>query len=206
MKKIIVVLIAAVGFMVVFSDDVYADCIKFYGGGEICGYSNRFRIVKKVRVVGESTEWEDKVLKVASDDIVEFQITVENRSDDEADGPENFDDFEIEDLLPSEMEWISGHGLTESWDGFQPGEEITFTIVARLKKSEFDGDRNFEKCVVNKVELYWDDDFEDSDVATVCYGDADVEELPATGANELVAVAGAFMTAAGFVLKRKNRI
>jgi SNF2 family DNA or RNA helicase len=52
----------------------------------------------------------------------------------------------------------------------------------------------------------WDDDFEDSDIAIVCYGDADVDELPATGANELFALAGAVMLGASMVLRVNEHV
>lgn len=212
--KMIVGMITAVVVTIISTQDVYADCIEYYGGGETCNYGMRFKIEKEVRVKDENEDWEDKVRNVAEDDEVEFKITVENKSDDEADDYEDFDDFDYKDILPDEMERIGGEGLTESWDDFEPGEKKTFIIKARVREEEYDREGSFEKCVVNKVKLYWDGSLEGSDSATVCYdkrggevlGSYDVRELPATGPSEVIALTGALMVIAGVTLKRKTRL
>jgi len=175
---------------------VYADQ---YGGG--CDDCNtRFRITKEVRIEGDNS-WKDKITEVGEDDIVEFRITIKNKSDDEAD---RADDMKMEDFLPDEMYRVGGSGLTEYWDDFEPGEEKKFTIKARVESGEYDRDVEFEKCVVNKAELRWDGDFEGSDTATVCYGNIEPSELPKTGGFSNLALAGLGFLTVGLVTKKKS--
>lgn len=199
-RKIIVSAFITAILAVVYGGSVYAECTPIYGGGEICIYDNRFEIDKDVRVEDEDEDWEDKVTDVAEDDIVEFRIKIKNKSDDEVD---SFDNMKIEDFLPDEMERTGGDRLTEYWDDFDPGETKTFYIEARVDEDEYDREVNFEKCVVNRVELRWDGDYQGSDTATVCYGDEEITELPDTGANEIVALIGFGLIAAGIIV-RKN--
>ncbi len=198
-KNLILGILVGTLLLVVNIGYVSAECESTYGGGETCLINKRFEIDKKVRVEDEDDSWEDKVMDVAEDDVVEFRIKVKNKSDEEAD---DFDDMKIEDFLPDEMYRVGGSGLTEYWDDFEPGESKTFKIKAKVEKDEYDRDKDFEKCVVNKVELTWDDEFEGSDTATVCYGDEDIKELPDTGSNEIVALLGAGMILAGILIKK----
>lgn len=183
---------------------VFADCESTYGGGEKCEVNKRFEIEKKVRIEdSDDDDWEDKVMDVESDEVVEFKIKVTNNSDDEADSA---DDMRIEDNLPDEMERVGGSGLTEYWDDFEPGETKTFYIRAKISEDEYDSDKDFEKCVVNKVELEWDGDFQGSDTATVCFGNEDVKKLPDTGTTDVFAITGAISLLAGMILRIKNKI
>ncbi len=179
-------------------DDVEYDenCEPTYGGGQTCIYNKSFEIDKDVRIEGDD-DWEDKVTDVEADDIVEFRIRVKNVGDIEV------DNMKMEDFLPDEMEKVSGD-LTEYWDDFEPGETKEFKIKAQIDEDEFDRE-NFEKCVVNKVEVSYDGDFEGSDTATVCYGDAEVTELPETGAGATLALAltGLSSITAGAFIRRK---
>jgi hypothetical protein len=176
-------------------------CKETYGGGETCLVNKRFKIEKKVRI-GDSGDWKDKVTKVEEDDEIQFKIKIKNLSDEEAD---DFDDMKMEDKLPSELTRTGGDGLTEYWEDFAPGEEKTFIIKAKVKDSEFDRDEDFEKCVVNKAQVKWDDETEGSSTATVCYGNAEPKELPKTGAVDFMAIAGAGFTALGLALKKLNK-
>lgn len=182
--------------------NVYAyECETLYGGGEKCIVNKRFEIDKDVRIEGDN-EWKDKVTDVEKDEIVEFKIKIKNRSDEEAD---EFDDMKMEDFLPDEMEKVGGSGLTEEWDNFEPGESKTFIIKAVVKDSEYDRDTEFEKCVVNKAEVRWDDNFEGSDTATVCYGNVEASELPKTGAESVLGLAGLTSLALGLLIKKFNK-
>lgn len=189
---------------VTYGAQVYAGCTSTYGGGEICIYNKRFEIDKDVRVEEKDDDWEDKVMDVEKDDIVEFRIKIKNRSDEDIDDEADisFDNMKMEDFLPDEMERVGGSGLTEYWDDFEPGETKTFYIEAKVKEEEYDRDVDFEKCVVNKAEVEWDGEFEGSDTATVCYGDEDVTELPETGSNEIVALIGFGLIAAGILVRK----
>lgn len=177
-----------------------ASCKSNYGGGETCIVNKRFEIEKKVRIEGDD-DWEDKITGVKENEVVEFRIRIKNKSDEEAGG---FDDMKMTDYLPSEMYRIGGSGLTEYWDDFEAGEREEFIIKAKIDSEEFDRDDNFEKCVVNKAKVEWDDKFEGSDTATVCYekGDVTVTELPDTGAGSTVALIGAGLLVAGLILKK----
>src|SRR3989344_9498318 len=170
LKKFIVFAIVT-SFMLVSMINVYADdCDPTYGGGNYgggtCIINKRFSIEKEVRIEGDN-EWKDKITGVEADDVIEFKITVENLSDEEAD---EFDNMKVEDFLPDELERVGGSGLTEYFDNFGSGDEKTFTIEAQIKSDEFDRDDNFEKCVVNKAEVSYDGEFEGADAAAVCYG------------------------------------
>jgi len=200
LSKIIISAFITAILAVMYGGQVYAGCKSTYGNGEICIYNKRFEIDKDVRVEEKDDDWEDKVMDVEVDDIVEFRIKIKNKSDDELD---SFDNMKMEDFLPDEMERVGGSGLTEYWDDFEPGDTKTFYIEAKVKSEEYDRDVDFEKCVVNKAEAEWDGEFEGSDTATVCYGDEDITELPETGSNEIIALIGFGLIASG-VLVRKS--
>lgn len=185
---------------VVLPRSVYAGCTTNYGGyGETCIYNKSFEIDKDVRVEDEDDDWEDKVTDVAEDDVVEFRIKVENV------GEVTVDNMKMEDFLPDEMERVGGSGLTEYWDDFEPGDKKEFTIKAKVKEDEYDRE-NFEKCIVNKAEIEYDGDFEGSDTATVCYGNAEITELPDTGPTTGVAlsIGGLVMMFAGILVKKQT--
>lgn len=183
MKKILPNLIVVVGmlFILTSTSKVYADCESNYGGGETCIYNKSFKVTKQVRIEGDD-DWEDKITNVDPDDVIEFRIKITNVGEVEV------DDMEYKDKLPSELVRVGGDGLTEDWDNFSEDESVTFKIKAQIDSDEFDRTDNFEKCVVNKVEVKYDGNFEGSDTATVCYGDADITELPETGAGTTVAL------------------
>ncbi|MBU1132880.1 MAG: hypothetical protein ABIA11_00825 [Patescibacteria group bacterium] len=192
-KKLIALVIFA-SFMFLNGASVYAN----YGGGEV---NKRFKITKQVRLEGDNS-WKDKVTNVKEGEVIEFRITVENLSDEEAD---EFDNMKIEDFLPDELFRVGGSGLTEYWDNFGSGEEKKFTIEVKVEFNEYDRDITFEKCIVNKVELEWDGEFEGSDTATVCYGNEEPSELPKTGYTSTLAIAGLATLVAGLFAKKFGR-
>jgi hypothetical protein len=201
--KNLIVSLAFVAISFAVSSTVYAcnedsnDC--GYGEKEIV--NKRFSIEKKVRIEGNDS-WKDKVTGVEEDDIVEFKIKIKNLSDDKAADEIDFDNMKMEDILPDEMFRVGGSGLTEYWDDFEPGETKTFKLEAKVDADEYDNDKDFEKCVVNKAKTYWDGEFEGSDTATVCYSDIDEPtELPETGVMSTMLVAGALMVASGILIK-----
>ncbi|MBW6441963.1 DUF11 domain-containing protein [Patescibacteria group bacterium] len=202
-KNLIFVL--SFGFLsfILGSQKIYADsrCEAVYGGGEVCVYDTIFKITKEVRIQGD-TDWKDKVTDVEDGDVVEFRITVTNKSDDEANSA---DDMKMEDFLPSELSRIGGSDLTEYWDDFLPGEVKKFTFEAKVKSSEYDKDVEFDKCVVNKAELRWDGDFQGSDTATVCYGNIEPAELPKTGAFSTLGLSGLGLLISGLVSKKSSK-
>ncbi len=195
------ILVSLILVSITSSKQVFADnkCKQTYGGGEICNKS--FRITKEVskdkdgnykdKIVLDTDEWNDTFY---------FRIKVENVGEVEV------DNMKYEDFLPDELEYVDSgsDGLTEEWDNFEPGETVEFFIRAKVDKDEFDNEKEFEKCVVNKVELEYDGNFEGSDTATVCYGDAEISELPKTGAGSSLAllVAGLALISTGTLVKK----
>ena len=166
--------------------------------GEEEEYNLRFKIVKEVRIQGDS-EWKDKVTDVKEGEVVEFRIKIRNRSDGPADAT---DDMKMEDFLPEEMTKVGGNGLTEEWDNFDPKDEKVFIIQAKVDSDEYDRDVEFEKCVVNKAELRWDGEFQGADTATVCYGNVQPSELPKTGALSTMGLSGLVLLVSGLISKK----
>jgi hypothetical protein len=79
-------------------------------------------------------------------------------------------------------------------------------MSVKVKDSEFEGKKNFEKCVINKAYIYKGDKEKDSSTATVCFGDgAKIASLPKTGANSLVLGVSLITTLLGFGLTRFRR-
>ena len=192
--KVIFVAFVTVTFVVMNTSYAFAD-ESDYGGTEIKNKS--FRIEKEVRVEGDN-EWKDKVTDVEEDETVEFRIEVKNVGEVEV------DDMKMEDFLPDEMDRVGGDGLTEYWDDFEPGDKVTFKIKAEIDEDEYDRE-NFDKCIVNKAEIRYDDDFEGSDTATVCYGDGEITELPETGAGATVAFLGICLVLLGVFIKKSKK-
>lgn len=158
----------------VMQGEVLATCTSDGAYGQTCTTDESFTIEKKVRIKG-TTNWSDKVTNVKEDQTVEFRIIVKNTGD------ESESKMKTVDTLPDEMSRTGGAGLTENWDNFNDGDEKEFIIESKLKATEFATNKNFEKCVVNKVDLYQNEDHKGSDTATVCYNNAQVQELPKTG-------------------------
>ena len=199
-KKLIALFSFGFVFFLLGGQKIYAssDCETVYGGGEVCVYDTRFKIVKEVRIQGD-TEWKDKVTDVKEGEVVEFRIKIRNRSDGPADAT---DDMKMEDFLPEEMTKVGGNGLTEEWDNFDPKDEKVFIIQAKVDSDEYDRDVEFEKCVVNKAELRWDGEFQGADTATVCYGNVQPSELPKTGALSTMGLSGLVLLVSGLISKK----
>jgi LPXTG-motif cell wall-anchored protein/uncharacterized repeat protein (TIGR01451 family) len=200
-NKLIVSAFAVALVSLLGTTKVYADsnCSTQYGGGKTCESERKLKITKEVRIEGENS-WKDKVTGVTKDQVVEFKITIKNKSDD---GADKYSRLKIEDFLPSEMYWVGGSRTIEFTDNFKPGDSKTFIVKAKVYAWEYDKSYNFEKCVVNKAELRYKDDFEGSDTATVCYGNVTPSELPKTGAETTLALSGLGMIATGLVVRKK---
>lgn len=179
-----------------------SDCTQVYGGGEICNKS--FDIEKKVRIKGDNS-WKDKVEDVDEDDVVEFRIKIKNTGEIEV------DDMKMIDDLPDELYKTGGDGLTEYWDNFEPGETKEFRTEVKIDSDEFDRDDDFEKCVVNKVEVTYKDKHEASDTAQVCYGEKEekeIKELPETGpgfTTGAMTLLGLGLMGFGTVIKKSSK-
>ncbi len=189
----------ALAFLAVKSGSVHAKVCELTYDGEVCIYNKAFFIEKKVRVKDQG-DYEDKLIldndNVA--DVIEFRVRIENKGEVEV------SNMKMEDFLPEEMELVEGDGLTEYWDEFEPGDTETFYIDAKIDEKEFDRD-NFDKCVVNKAEIRYDDSFEGSDTATVCYGDIEITELPETGFASTIAPLGLGLIVIGSLIKKSRK-
>ncbi len=208
-QKLIAVALLSASVLAVSNGTAYADndCEPNYGGGETCIINKSFTIEKKVRIEGNDS-WKDKVSGVEADDTVEFKVTITNNTNvpdgTPSDDVPDFDNMKMKDILPDEMERVGGDGLTEYWDDFAPGEDREFIIKAKIDADEFDRDGDFEKCIVNEAQVFYDDDFEGSDTATVCYGDVDVTELPETGYTDALSILGLGLTSLGAFIKSRR--
>lgn len=166
-----------------------------------CLVNKRFKIEKKVRI-GDSGDWKSKVTGVDKDEMIEFHVKITNMSDNE--GNIDFDNMKMTDKLPDELTRTGGDGLTEYWDNFKPGETKSFTIKAKVNSDEYDRQENFEKCVVNKASVRWGEEFEGSDTATVCYSNSEPKELPKTGHESIMAIAGLGLVVSGLLISKKT--
>ncbi len=177
------------------------DCEPNYGGGETCEREEDLEVSKQVRKYKDSLDndegFKDKVTGIEKGDIVEFKIKVKNEGDD-------IKDVDVKDSLPDELKKVEGD-TSKHYDELEAGESKTFRFKAKVYDDEFDREDSFEKCVVNKVTVKQDDDKKASDTATVCYGDSEIEELPATGSTAVVfAGLGSAISGLGLYLKKRN--
>jgi len=186
----VALLVSMVQLSITSSTAVYADS---YGGRT----KERFVGVSKgVRIEGES-DFEDKITDVEKYEVIEFRIKVKNT------GNSTLNDMKMHDYLPDELVQIGDSGLTEYWDGFDEDETKKFYIKVKVKDEEYDR-KNFEKCVVNKVEIERDGDEMASDTATVCYGDGEVSELPETGVDspQVLGFIGLALVITGLLMRK----
>jgi LPXTG-motif cell wall-anchored protein len=219
-SALIIALVATFVVTALSIKTAYAECRQNYGGGETCFVTNKFKIRKFVRLEGDNN-WKDEITIDLNDDDendkkIEFKVEVTA----EIDNPDNvdlddvlFDDMKMKDKLPEELKFLdeSEDDLTEEWDDFEAGETKTFYFTVKIKDDEKDQDEEFEKCVVNKASLYYQDEFQGSDEAVVCYKKTEdvlgvtTSELPKTGALPLEGLAGLALISLGSYLSLKNR-
>lgn len=197
---------------------VYAlDCETNYGG---CSVEKKFKIEKYVRLEGDNN-WHDEVTVDLNDSDeakkkIEFKVVITNKmKGDNVDvSGLDIDNMKSEDRWPDELKFLddeSKNKLTEEWDNFKSNTSKTFYLTGKILDSEKNKGGNFQKCVVNKVELYHDGDEVDQDDAVVCYKkvtESEVlgatTELPKTGASEVAGLVGVLLTGTGIYLKKKS--
>jgi LPXTG-motif cell wall-anchored protein/uncharacterized repeat protein (TIGR01451 family) len=202
--KNLISVLAAVILVAAANKPVFADhCESTYGGGETCVYNKRFQIDKDVRIEGDSEWQEDKVTGVKKGEIVEFRIKIKNLSDE---GAGSFDNMKMEDFLPKELLFQDTEGLSETWNDFHYKDTKIFYLKVKIDSKEFDRTDNFEKCVVNKAEVRWDGKYENSDTATVCYGNGTPSELPETGSTSDLAIIGFGLLFVGLIAKVTRKL
>lgn len=165
------------------------------GYGTTCTNAD-YNLTKTV-VKNGSQENKEKITGVKKGENFTYKFKVENKTSNEV-------TLNLVDNLPSEFERISGIGNTEKIT-LGAKSNKTLEMVVKVKDSEFVNKTNFEKCVVNKANLYKEGSEKDTSTATVCFGDGVVSKLPQTGPENFVLGAGALSLALGFALKRFRR-
>lgn len=197
-NKIKYSLISTLVLTILFGLNTHAFASAYGGGGGNNDVS--LQIIKQVKLDGDSN-FKDKVYIDLTDqnekskDIV-FKITITNKGD-------KIDNLKYEDFLPSALNKISGD-LTQDVGSLNTDETKTYEIKTSLKDDEVNRDIEFEKCVVNKVELRQDGDYEDNDVATVCFGNIkNPTQLPKTGFMPMTGFAGIGLISLGKFIKNK---
>ena len=108
------------------------------------------------------------------------------------------------DNLPSEIERVGGIGFTEEVT-INKNDSAKLTMEVKIKDSEFENKKDFEKCVVNTAYLFKDSVKKESSSATVCFGEGTAKNLPSTGPSEVLGVLGASLVGLGYLINRKNR-
>ncbi len=201
----------------VLTDKANATCEQRYGGGETCVVTSTFKIRKYVRLEGDKS-WRDEVTidlndGDENDKKIEFKVEVTAEISDSHNvdlDKITFDDLKMKDSWPEELKFLdeSDDDLKEEWDDFKAGDKKTFRFTGKIQGDEKDKDGEFEKCVVNKASLYYEDEFQASDEAVVCYkktedvlGTSTVAELPKTGLLPIPAILGVALLSASGLLK-----
>lgn len=189
--------------MVAYSNIVFANCSS-YGGSTSCTENGKeYDLQKRVKKT-ESSGKEQKITGIKKGDTFTFVFKVENLKNEQ-------ETLKLIDNLPTEFERVSGIGFTEEIT-LKSKESKNLEMVVKVKDSEFENKSNFEKCVVNKAYLKKGDETKDTSTATVCFGDgsanggvSSLENLPKTGAEEVVVAVALLLIVSGVVLKKFSR-
>jgi len=177
------------------STTAFASCSNSgYGSNNCDKNKSEYTIEKKVSK-SESSSKLEKIFDIRKGDNFIFSFKITNNTNEDV-------TVKLVDNLPNEFERVSGIGFTEDVKVAKNSSE-TVKMVAKVKDSEFEAKKDFEKCVINKAYIYKSDRQKDSSTATVCFGDgAKLSVLPKTGADSIVAGFGVFSTLLGLGLKR----
>ena len=178
---------------------VFAECNNSgYGSSNTCNDNDKDYVVeKKVTKSNEKTK-EEKITNVKKGENFIYTFKIRNNTNEEV-------TLKLEDNLPKEFERVSGIGFTEDVKVSKNSSE-TVEMVVKVKDSEFEGRKDFEKCVVNKAYIFKGSKEKDSSTATVCFGDgAKFTSLPKTGSDSMILGASLLTTLLGFGLTRFRR-
>ena len=167
-----------------------ASCSGSYGSSS-CSDSG-FDLVKRVSFKDE--EGKQKITGIKQGDVFKYTFKIENKTDETK-------TLKLIDNLPNELERIGGIGFTEEVT-LGKKSSVKLIMEVKVKDSEFDNKKDFEKCVVNTAQLYKDGAKKESSSATVCYGEGVAKTLPETGANDIFAIAGLILASAGVVIRK----
>jgi hypothetical protein len=177
---------------------VFAECNNSGYGSSNCDNNKQDYVIEKKITKSNSESKEEKITNVKKGENFIYTFKIRNNTNEDV-------TLKLVDNLPKEFEKVSGIGFTEDVKIAKNSSE-TLKMSVKVKDSEFEGKKNFEKCVINKAYIYKGDKEKDSSTATVCFGDgAKLETLPKTGADSLVLGASLITTLLGFGLTRFRR-
>lgn len=171
-----------------------ASCSGSYYGSSSCSDSG-FDLTKKVSFKDE--EAKQKLTGVKKGDVFKYTFKIENKTDETK-------TLKLIDNLPNELERVAGIGFTEEVT-LGKKSSVKLVMEVKVKDSEFENKKDFEKCVVNTAQLYKDGAKKESSSATVCYGEGIAKTLPETGPNDIFAVVGLILATAGVVIRKSIR-
>ncbi len=185
--------VATLGFRPAF-----AECSNSGYGSSNCDNDKKDYVIEKKVTKSSSDSKEEKITNVRKGENFIYTFKIRNNTDSEV-------TLKLVDNLPKEFEKVSGIGFTEDVK-IEKNSSKTLQMSVKVKDSEFEGKKDFEKCVINKAYIYKGDKEKDSSTATVCFGDGTkISTLPKTGANTLVLGASLITTLLGFGLSRFRR-
>lgn len=192
MKKLTFLTLTVFGFVSLLT--AQADCSGSYYGSSSCSDSG-YDLTK--RVSKGDNEPKEKITGVRKGDVFKYTFKIENKTDETK-------TLKLVDNLPNELERVGGIGFTEEVT-LEKNSSTKITMDVKVKDSEFENKKDFEKCVVNTAHLYKEDARKETSSATVCYGEGTAKSLPQTGPSEVLGILGIISTGAGLLIRRFNR-
>lgn len=228
MKKTLLTLLTAGVFLtaatpVLASGSSYgtvSKCQVIYGGGETCQQQISFTLTKMVQAPNgqyvKNLSANDAHFNASSN--VTFKITVKNTGD------KQIKNLSIVDTFPQYLSFVSGPGkssgqdLSFTIDSLNPGEERSFTVVAKTADAATLPQN--VTCVVNEVKGSEPDGHIATDSSQVCiqkpatvptnvppkvYNTPPMKTTPNTGPEMLSLIALIPTGAAGFFLRKKSK-
>lgn len=234
LKKLLLIAAAVAFGLALYEGTVFAQsCNGTYGGGTTCTVDRRFSVELRVRKKDHpGKEWLKKVADVERFETLQFRVRVKNLGNVEADRMkmtlylpseiirtggaglteywDNFDPCDDDDSCREQRKdfIIEGKVLDSEFDVFETFEPVSTDkdlIGLSLIQTVY-ALSNFNKCVVVRTEVTRKTNFVGADVATVCYGNAEITELPNTGAESLVVLGliGATLIGLGLYLRKRT--
>lgn len=146
--------------------------------GNLCSSAPLDYDIRKTVSKTAGSEGTDRITGISKGDTFTFYFRVSNNTLNEV-------TLNLEDNLPSTLERVSGIGYTEKVTLY-PKSRKTLEMVVKVKDSEFQTSNFFQKCVVNKANLFKDKDLKDSSTATVCYGKGFGSKLSGAFLNDVL--------------------
>lgn len=194
MKHIIFLNLLLASF--VFTSEVaYADCTGAYYGSSTCSDSG-FNLTKRISK-NDSSESKEKLTGIKKGETFKYTFKLDNKTNETK-------TLKLVDNLPFEIERVSGIGFTEEVV-INKNDHVKLVMEVKIKDSEFDNKKDFEKCVVNTAYLFKDSVKKETSSATVCFGEGTSKNLPSTGPSEVLGILGTSLLALGYLINKKIR-